>query len=362
MLAGALAACGATSRAPRPGVPAPPSSSAIPDRAALDLVVAYREAAAAFVILDNASGWYPGKNDEQYATYLRERFGAQPDDAARFAAWADVRRRYFIPETPPAVGTDLFAHPKPPDRVAEAFYESRSLDEAFTRLSAFMTAAEVEVLRGVFVALRPRLDPLVAEGRAFVPLAPRLEQELRGPGPAAFLARAARFYGVEISSRFTVLYVWWPPVDHTSAAHHGPYLLLQYNPEKHAEDAAEAADVVVHELMHHLSLQQPEARRRALTRAFTERCNVGGTIRPEFVLEEPLAVAEQKVFLGDFAPARLDFSASWYGSPWVGALAKMIYPELREAYAAGRANDERLMARLGKSCQQLAAVGQLFAN
>jgi hypothetical protein len=52
------------------------------------------------------------------------------------------------------------------------------------------------------------------------------------------------------------------------------------------------------------------------------------------LLEEPMAVVHQKLFLSAAAPERFELGSAWYGDRWVSAYAKAIYPRVKGAHAA----------------------------
>jgi hypothetical protein len=83
---------------------------------------------------------------------------------------------------------------------------------------------------------------------------------------------------------------------------------------------------------------------------------------PPKIIEEPLAVVHQKMFLGLVEPERLDFTEGWYGGdPWIGTFAKLIYEPVRRYHETPNAHlDEELMTKLGKSCAQLKTLASAF--
>ena len=113
-------------------------------------------------------------------------------------------------------------------------------------------------------------------------------------------------------------------------------LLLRYDPIRRAADAGKDVDVPVHEVVHFVSTRQPEAQKAALSEAFATKCGELPAIAPARLLEEPLAVAHQKMFLARVEPARFDRERGWYGDPWVSLMAKALYEPLVQAHADGR--------------------------
>jgi hypothetical protein len=116
----------------------------------------------------------------------------------------------------------------------------------------------------------------------------------------------------------------------------------------------------VHEFSHWVADHQPEAQKEALAKKFFERCDVSANIAAAKILEEPLAVVHQKLFLSAVDPERFEFASSWYGDPWVGTYAKLIYPQVKQAIESGRKLDDALMKSTSKTCAQLKALAASF--
>lgn len=342
-----LAVLGACS----PTAPTPPANiPAVAPAVSLRVHVAYRPAADTFEILDNVSMWRDGKY-VQYRDAWRERFGITPEDEMNFAAYAEIRRRYDHKKVLDDHG--LFAPRKTPDRVAHAFYASETLAEAFQTLTRFMVDEDVDRLRRFFSTYQAPCEELLQESTAFEPAA--LQQQVNRA--EEFFARVAASYGVRDAPPFTVLYVWWPAIEHTTASARDHVLLLQYNPIHHQQSAREAIGVLVHELMHHLSTNQPATQKRALTDVFESGCDVDvDQVGPAAILEEPLAVAHQKLFESSRGP--VDFERPWYGGdPWIGPLAKAIYESVRAKHEQGQPMDAQLMREAASACHDLVARG-----
>jgi hypothetical protein len=349
---------GAEAPAPRPAPPAPVPSS--------EVMVQYREAANVFEILDNVSNWLPDKCDAEYRAEWERRFGITPEDERSFAAYKEIRKRYYPPppEVPPGgpakTEHGLFAPGKPPDRIAETFYASDTLPEAFSGLRDFVKPEDVKALEAFYEAHRAHYEVLLAESRSYPDLAQNLKSKLDAAGADAYFERIAHFYGVTERIRFTALYVWWPPVEAVTANNRGRYLILKYNPVKHRESALRDIEIPVHELTHWISAHQPAAQKQALTRAFLSGCDLTAKLQGPRILEEPLAVVHQKMFLGLVDPGRLEFSSSWYGDPWIGTFAKLLYHPVADAQAKGGKLDEKLMKQAAKACAHLEVVAKLL--
>ena len=190
-----------------------------------------------------------------------------------------------------------------------------------------------------------------------MPIAAVIQKKLEEARVDTYTAGLTSFYEVTGLRRFTALYIWWPPVENVTANTRDRFLLLKYNPAKHGRSAMSDIDIPIHEFTHYLSAHQPEEQKRALTHTFLAGCDPTADVKPVKILEEPLAVAHQKLFLSVAAPQRFDASVPWYGGDqWIDPFAKAIYPALKDARAHGRTIDDALMTSAAKSCAALYAT------
>lgn len=341
-----------------PAAPAVPAAVRTPS-----ITVTYRDGANVFEILDNVSSWWPDKCDAEYRTYWKERFGITAADDERFATYKKIRKAHYPrpQENDGESAPPLFGIAKPLDRFAEAFYGAATVDEGLSRLADVVDREELATLRAIFAVYRPSYEVLLAESAPYRELASALQRRLDDAHASATFLELTRFYGVDATSvpDFDVLYVWWPPAEHIAANNRGRHLLLKYNPTTHLKKAARDSDLPVHELIHYVSSHQPEEQKRTFAKAFREACRPRPEIAPVDVLEEPMAVAQQKLFLSVVAPEKLEFASPWYGDPWVSDFAKDIYPQVKEARSRRRPLDADLMRALGRACaSRLARTGQ----
>jgi hypothetical protein len=337
----------------------PPTATHAPARPepAVSIAVTYREAANVFEILDNLSGWWSGKCDPEYRAYWKERYGITADDEQRFATYKQIRKRHYPYPTPDEGHdgeVDLFGPTKAVDRFAQAFYAAATLDAAFAELAHVVAADELATLKAFYASYRSSYEPLLAESAVYSDIAAAIGPKLTDARTTTYLDQLARAYGVADLPPFTALYVWWPPVAAIRANNRDRFLLLKYNPTRHRSNAITDFDLPVHEFAHYVSGHQSNERKRALSKAFVKGCDVTADVAPVKILEEPLAVVHQKLFLELADPQHLDFSAPWYGGDaWVSPFAKAIYPQVKEAHRAGRPIDDALMRTMAQSCADL---------
>lgn len=357
----AVSACSSSAPPPREARPVTTVATVAPksaERPTMRVSVTYREAANAFEILDNVSKWSSDKCDAEYRDEWKTRFGLTSTDLDRFARYKAIRMRAYPTEPPTpdeasAAPSGLFAPKKPPDLFAEAFYSSTTLSEALEKLAKVIPAEDARFVSETFASYSSELQALLDESRPLVDIAASLERELDAPSTSAFYADVARFYGLDQSATFTVLFVWWPPVPQITANNRGSTLLMKYNPSRHRDAALHDVDIPVHEMIHFASAHQSDAKKQSLTRAF-----LSGPCRAPFgpkALEEPMAVAQQKLFLGIVHPERFELESKWYGSSYVSGVAKALFPAVRDAYREGRPIDDALMTIASDACGKLMA-------
>jgi hypothetical protein len=334
--------------APAQSVVAPSVVSPSPE-----IEVKYREAADVFELVDNLSEWLPDKCDHEYRAAWIERFGPlSRADLDLFERYAAVRGRYY--ERVHTRDKTLLGAPPAHDPVAQAFYRSNTILEAFHVLAGFMDATDVATIRTTIESLAPRYAELTKESAAYPAMASTLEHSLTETGAARFRARMAHFYGVTDPRTFTVLYVWWPPVESVEANNREGVLLMKYNPTRHGGHPEKEVDVVVHEMGHDVSRRQSEAQRRAFSDLYRAGCPFPTEVDNPRALEEPLTVAQQKIFLRAVLPAEFA-KTKWYNDPWISTVAKRFFPDVSAAYERGDVLDEALVRRLAASCAEVAA-------
>lgn len=342
LLLALLASC----RAPAPPVTSPSRSPSV-ERPPIQ--VTYRSVANVFEVMDNVTQWLPAKNDREYRDWWDAYASPTPEDESWFARYEEVRKRSYPAASPPS---GVFPPEKPVDWVAHAFYEGETLDDAATRMLGHVPSDDVAWLRAFFTRYESRLVALrvLDESLAFSSMVEATNRALRDVRP--YVDGVVRAYGQHERPRLTALYVWWPPGEHTTANNRGDVLLLKYHPKTDASEASSAADIVVHELVHVVSARRPVAERAALSKVFTAGCDPGER-KPVFVLEEPLAVVQQKRFLRAKDPPHFDWARPWYGDPWVSTFAKLLYPVFDDHPVV----DETFVRAAAKICAELRSLG-----
>ncbi|MEM0963599.1 MAG: hypothetical protein AAGK21_13800 [Bacteroidota bacterium] len=307
------------------------------------LEAVYREPADTFEILDNVSNWWPGYNEAPYREYWSDSFGISPADSVLFARYAQLRERYFDKtgqqnDDPGTSRSGLFTDRAAlnADPVGFSFYASESMDEAFDRLDQIVEPDEIAFLRSFYDHFASLTGPLTAETERLVSASlASTQRTLRAPELATYLGEVGAFFGVSADVTFTALYVWWPDAEQIMANPNGPFLLLRIRPFE--GEVVNSADIVAHEAVHVVSAMQSDAQKRAVSDTMLEACSgaLDFTGRLD-VIEEPLATVLGNVEVQRrFDPGRFRWSRDWYGTPWVNLSARVLYPVVLDALAAG---------------------------
>ena len=170
-------------------------------------------------------------------------------------------------------------------------------------------------------------------------------------GVVKYLEDVERFYHSEADIIYTVLFLWWPPLDRTRAGVAGEYLLMKYNPLKHQGDAS---DVAMHEIIHVISSYQPLTQKRKLTAQFLDRCAVKDKFKMLTILEEPLAVVfGQMLFLHRFDREQFDHTKSWYRNGWIDEYSRLLFPLSEDALQKHQRITGPFIVKAADACNQI---------
>lgn len=247
--------------------------------------------------------------------------------SASLRAWSRLRQQWEerwqpAPDAPVPLplGLDMVLPPAPGQDPAEAFdlafLEARTATEAAAKLG--LSAGDAAALERLIDAQAVRVAAgLEAAGR-FAPLIERLEGLAKRVDLEGFLARAARFYGVEdrLPPTIHVELLWSPDSDGFLAATQvGSHMVLPV-PQgwgRTERDAAALLTTVVHELGHYFVSLLPGEVRARVARAIVEGEGVLNAGRPN-VFDEALQTAlGTLIFARDRLPDSFDPREPLYG-------------------------------------------------
>lgn len=332
--------------------------------ASIRMEAVYSQGADIFDLMDNVSEWWEGFCDAEYKKYWKEKYGISKEDSEFFSKYAALREKYYsdpdqAEKDPLKNRNGFFAMTGTitADPLAEAFYDSDSLEQGYAKAAKVITADELSFLKSFHAYFAPKYAPLLKESAAFKKIMPSVNRSLRKPGMAGYFGEVARFYNVKSDLSYRVLYTWWPPIKRTNASPTGRYLIMRYNPVQHIDIAETDWDIAFHEVVHAISAMQPLEQKQQITQAFIKICDPRESVKRGRILEEPLAVALGQIeFLRRFAPKKLVYDDSLYIDPWVNLLGKLIHPVLEKSLREKKNIQQGFAESAARLCREVLAA------
>lgn len=328
--------------------------------------VEYSEAADVFDILDNVSNWLEGFCEEEYQKYWSQKFGITESDKQLFSEYKTLREKYY--KDPDQAEKDPFKNRNgffstlgsiTADPIAEAFYSSGKLSDAYQKLMATLTTEDLDFLKKFHKHFEDKYAILLKESAHFKKIVKKLDPAFKKSSVKTLFEDASRFYNVKEDLNYKVLYVWWPPIERSQASPTGNFLLMRYNPIKHADTAGQDTDIVFHEIVHTISARQNLAQKQMLTKEFLKTCPIQDKMKKLKILEEPLAVAiGQLLYLKRVEPKRLDLSAKAYIDPWISVYGKMLFPIVDEYMKNKKTIDQDFVKPATATCNELVKMSE----
>lgn len=333
--------------------------------ATVSMTAKYREAANVFVIMDCVSGWWEGtfcNDDGAYQKEWLKRFGISSEDKDLFSKYDALRQRYYkglgAPKDESGPSSDgIFAKKASisEDLIAPAFYSSDKLEVALEKLSFKVSKGDLVFLKSFYDRFKPRYTKLLEESLPFKKKAAELNRKLSNKKYVNFFSKIAGYYSVSESLRYEVLFTWYPPLDKDFAFPIDRFLVLNRNPIKHIDWDSE--DIVFHEIVHTLSVRQPQKQKESISKVFLELCPIEAKFpqgHKTRLLEEPMAVAVgQTLFLKTFFPERVKWNSKFYNNHWISTFSKLIYPVIENEFKQGSRFSTETGKKLGFLCNEL---------
>lgn len=327
--------------------------------AAVTFRAVYSVGADRFQFLDCASLWWSDfcGDDGTYQKELEIKSKLQKVDTDLFKKYQEIREKYYQDEDqkekdPLKNRNGFFAKigSLNADPIAVAFYSSKTTKQAIESLSQ-LTGDEKKFLTQFYDHFKVRLEPYLKESQAFPQAAKDLNKKLQKKEYETFFKTIQQFYGVKADINYTVLFVWWPPLNRDYAYPVSDFLILSKNPVKHLGWSDE--EIVFHEVVHTISMRQDLEKKQEFTKIFLEECPSAINESKGTILEEPLAVAlGQMLFLKKFFPKKYTAETNWYNNAWINKFSIAIFPTIEEAMAKKQPLNEELVKKLGKICQK----------
>lgn len=339
--------------------------AAQPVRAEVTLTVAYSEAADLYSTMDNVSGWLEGFTSPEYRAEWQRRFGWSEKDQEWADRYAAFRRRIFIDDSgspdPRTLPDGIFASKDEnsvgADPLATYFLAQPDIKTALRDLDRAFAPSDAKMLRGFYRHFEPGWRALLRESEPLKDRAADLNERLDGPAMSSFIDRMNAFYRSEVDGSFIVFFTRHPPGNGSSAEPLGGNFMLLHAPT--AETDTEYWDtIVIHELAHFMSSQQPQKQKQELTKRFLDRCPLPAGIKRLWVFEEPLAVAwGQAAYSAKVLGKPLDPNDNWYAIPWVDIVSRTIASSIVDGYDTGL-QIEGVLGQAAAQCNNLIAVAE----
>ncbi|HZE89253.1 MAG TPA: hypothetical protein VE404_06880 [Verrucomicrobiae bacterium] len=313
--------------------------------------------------IDNLAGSSQGKTIAAYRRYWRQRYG-MPDagEMDLLRSWVAIRAKP-VPTPEPAILNERGCLPQPGDVIdwrrtfQTRSYEAADVDDFISSLSAELSAQESATLRRVIEKFRGRFDAAWKETGYLPRFESKLKPFLAESGLAGYLGEVASFFGVDPDAappgRIELMAL--PEEGPTHAQADGRYLLIEIRP---GDEPRDQIQVIAHETSHYLWHQLDPGRNDALARrVFASGASPAMEWR---LLREALPTAlGQGLADARFSPATFRETGAWYHVADVDALAKAIFPAVRDAFRDGRRLEEKTIdeiARLGGAAPPIAAA------
>lgn len=342
--------------------------------ASVSFTAQYREAGNIFVIMDCVSGWWDKtfcQDDGAYQKEWSKRFGLTDEEKKLFSKYNDLRQRYYkglgAPKDeigPYADGIFAKKASITEDLIAPSFYGSTNLNEALEKLKKVINSEDLAFLAAFYEKFKPKYQMLLDESQPFKKKAGELNRKLARPEYVKFFSKISHYYSVSESLSYEVLFTWYPPLDKDFAVPIDKFLVLQKNPIKHIDWDDE--DVVFHEIVHTISVRQPQQQKEAISKVVLDACLIDEKFpkrQKGKIMEEPMAVAVgQILFLKEFFPERLRWDSKLYNNYWISSFAKLIYPVIEDDFTRKEIFSTKTASKIGFLCNELLQTSKLLEH
>lgn len=160
------------------------------------------------------------------------------------------------------------------DPLSDHFMAQPDVATALDRLPSAANSRDVQMLRGFYRHFRPKWKQLLAESAPFVSRARELEAQIDMKRVRPIIALVSRFYQTQNGGEFRVFFTRFPPGNSSMAEVTAGNTLLLRSPTDWTLDMGEWDSIVMHELVHYISSNQPPALKRAMSDRFLARCPI----------------------------------------------------------------------------------------
>ncbi len=323
----------------------------------------YSEAIDVFEISDHLVLGEYKEND--YHRYWVSNLGLSSSEKSLLSKYKRLREKYYpdflqrneIPE----IGNSLFspAIMNSPDRFAQTFYTSESVDEALKKLAtSIMTIDEVKFLAEFFRTLKPKISSMVKESAMFKGKMVELNRSLNSDRPKRLLRNAAKFLAV--SDRYPddlpLFFVWWPALSKPQIDLVGSFAILRFNPIQHTQDLKE--DTLVQKAIEAFLIKQSKNQKENLSKQFLLGCDPRNFLKAEDVLQNPLATVLGRMSLEEEKLQKdFDLSQDWKLGHWGNSYARLLYPVVKGLSKNGKETiNGSFITKASLLCQDLVNI------
>ena len=340
-------------------------------QAEFTLDIRYSEAADLFSLMDNVSNWWEGFTDPGYREEWEARFGWSEEDQSWARRYAEYRHRTF---SDPSQGMDVATSPhglfasaetnaEGSDPLSEHFMAQPDIATALARLPSAANSQDARMLRGFYRHFKPKWEKLLAESAPFVKRAEELKAAIDLERVRPFVALVSRFYQTQTGGTFQVFFTRFPPGNSSMAEVTAGNSLLLRSPTDWTLETGEWDTIVMHELVHYISSNQPAALKRAMSDRFLARCPIPAGASRTWMIEEPLAVAiGQAAYAKIVLDKPLDRRTNWYAVEWVDLTARTMEASVIDALLSGKQlSDTTLVEEAADRCRDLTALAAQLA-
>lgn len=330
--------------------------------AKVKIVVEYSEASNYFDIMDNVSNWWDGFTEIEYSKEWEKRNGSNSElDIQFFSKYKELREKFYDDpdqkEKDPLKNRNGFFSMQSSataDPIAEAFYSSQTMDDAYQKLEAKLSKDDISFLKSFYDHFRAKAQTFLKESEKFQTILPQVRKALTGEKVNNYFAQVAAFYNVKPSLEYRISFVWFPAIKRSMASPTGNFLVMRYNPIEDLKMAATDTDIAFHEIVHVISNHQSLEQKKSITDAFLKNCDVKDQLKKLTILEEPLAVVfGQIIFLKKFNPTKLKLDQSLYNNPWISVYAKLLHPVAEDYLKNKKTINDDFFQPAGRICNEL---------
>ena len=317
--------------------------------------ISYSEATDVFVLMDYVSGYRFGEFHE-YQNSWKKKFPFTLEDKNMFNRYKEIRAKY---EERKELSIDqdklLFSHVFIPqfDKIADAFYTSKSVGQALIKLRVSLEADDVKFLASFYTHFQNKISSYVKESTHFNRKLKTINKHIKSYKVRGLLKKFSKFLNIPKGRmNFKLLFVWWPSDRMPRISYGHNVILLHYNPIQHTDkiDVPRIAQTLVRYMLFRQTINSKEN----LSKRFFNDCKIK-LIDSVNILERPMMVLWGKILLEKQKAKKKDFNLyqSWDQNPWINTYAKMLYPVAEKSFSKKENIAVSFIQDAAKICKEL---------